>query len=151
MDIIDPSKLHKRTYCPRCMKNTEEILVIDAALTSYKCPICDMGYLGSLPSVCEKCGNSTYGIVGKPLADLERIPQLCDECIREMKDFFEEVKMGGVYWDCKCGRKGVIHAKSEFAKDFRKKVGIAAPAVCGVHLEVCPECKKRGFSDGSED
>jgi hypothetical protein len=147
--IIDPTKEHRRTYCPRCKKDSEELLVYDAAMMLYVCPVCSMKYYGGLPGTCQKCGNSTYGVIGRPLDELEKIPNLCHDCEVELRDWEDEVKRGGIFFTCKrCSRSGVIHAKADFAKRFRSQVGITAPNLCGVELEICPECRKRGLTDG---
>jgi hypothetical protein len=140
--IIDPNKTMRRSYCPRCKKDSEELLVFDAAMMVYECPICNFKSYGGTKPFCEKCGNSNYGVTGRPLQESEKIPNLCDDCAREIKDFDEEMKHGGVLFACKCGRSGVIHAKSEFAKAFRRKVERPSPQECGVFLDVCPGCIK---------
>ncbi len=146
--ILDPSKDHRRTYCPRCKKDSDQILIIEAATMLYVCPVCDMKYYGKLPSHCLKCGNSTYGIIGRSLAELEKIPNMCGDCVRELKERLEENKAGGVGFFCKrCKRTGIVHAGSPFARNFRKKVGRLAPLECYVQLETCPECEKREIKD----
>jgi hypothetical protein len=140
--IIEPGKTYRRSYCPRCMKDSQDLLIFDEAMLVYTCPVCSFKSYGGIKGYCEKCGNSTYGVIGRPLQESEKIPNLCEDCQREIKDFYEEMKHGGVLFACKCGRQGIIHAKSEFAKDFRRKVEMPAPMECGVFLDECPGCKK---------
>lgn len=134
----------KMTYCPRCRKETDEIVLLGNRNNVLTCPWCGTRNYGSTTKdSCGACKNSLQSAEVKEIGEFERVPgSLCDECQQELKEFDEEVKKGGIYWRCKCGAMGVIKASSEYAQEVRREAGIPAPSPIGVDLTDCWACRK---------
>ncbi len=143
-------RLHKEkglnphlTVCPRCGKDSPEILLLGAVNKVYKCLSCNTDYIGRpKKGVCLKC--SARVKLDREINDGERLPgNNCDECKEELELFDKVVAEGGIFWKCEdCKQTGVIRAASEMAKAVRKKMDIAPPKPCGVNFtkEECPAC-----------
>jgi hypothetical protein len=139
------------TYCPRCHGEAEEILLLGSNDYIYKCRICNKKYIG-IPKNRECQDKACRGYIEKirVIEDNEKLPsqELCDKCIKEIKEHSDEVARGGVYWKCdKCNHSGVIKHNAEYAKLVRKTMKINPPDPCGIDFtdeadKICPICSE---------
>ena len=135
------------TFCPNCGGETNELLLSGSVNSIWKCKSCGMNHIGyPKGGECQKC--HSYDVEHlRELYDSEKLPgNLCDSCEKQVAEFRAEVKAGGVYWKCSdCPATGVIKAESDFAKNVRKQLHIAAPWECGVEFTKadCPACREK--------
>lgn len=145
------------TFCPRCGKDENEIVLVGARQNILKCRECGTTIFGHRQSdACPKCGNKrrAYGMSDefdfvRKIEAHERLPGgICDECEKEILSHKEIVRQGGIYWKCKdCQREGVIKASAPLAGVVREKTGIAPPNPVGIEFtkeQGCPACGGNG-------
>lgn len=113
----------KMTFCRRCGKDANELILIGADEAKCECRICGITVFGRGKGVCPKCNAGvTLENVGK-IGEHERLPatQFCDECKAEVEEHRKEVEKGGVHFRCKdCGAEGVVKAGTSFAVQVRQ-------------------------------
>lgn len=139
----------RMTYCPRCGKDANELVLLGARERKVTCPGCGCVNFGAgTGGDCGNCGRPLWnGEVGT-IGEHERLPatEPCNECRKELDLHAAVVAEGGVYWKCRdCKKSGVIYGSSGLAQAVRKTMGIEPPAPCGVEFskaEGCPACGK---------
>lgn len=128
------------TYCPRCGGDAREIILIGARDYINKCCECGLHLIGGGPCP-DHPGRRTERV--KMIGEHDKLPgSPCERCEKEVAEHAAIVAAGGVYFRCACGARGVIKATARIAGLAREKLGIAAPAACGIELDECPTCKK---------
>lgn len=115
--------------CARCGKETNCIVLLGAT-NKYRCPLCKRPFYGSrkeyLKKGCPSCGgDASHGpeLVTHGAEAPRHIAtgHLCDPCKKEVAEFNQEVKAGGIRWRCTdCQKSGVIKGESPFAKSTRR-------------------------------
>ena len=133
------------TFCRRCGKDAEEIVLLGARDSKRVCTACGtVNYGMSAKEACGKCKHLLFDSVREPIGEFEKLPahDFCDKCRKELKEWKEIVSEGGIYWKCKNGHTGVIR-KSPFSDMIREKMKIVPPEPVGVELPErdCPGCK----------
>ncbi len=132
------------TFCPRCHKEGQEIVLMGAKNFVSICPSCQGRHFGGSQGKCHFCGDSMYGAQRRELDDFERIPgELCLSCQQEEKKHREIVEAGGIYWKCKCGAFGVMTKEYPLAAKVREAANVSAPNPIGLEVENCPSCEKK--------
>lgn len=112
----------KMTFCRRCGKDANELILVGADEGKYKCDSCVTTIFGYGKGICPKCGHKGLNRVGK-IGEHERLPatQFCDECKDETAEHQKVVEAGGVHFRCKdCGAEGVVKAGTSFAVQVRQ-------------------------------
>jgi len=148
----------KLTFCRRCGRETNELLLVGAHTGKYTCDNCGLLMLGGRPNIghrCPRCGgNRTSFTKTGTIGERERLPasDLCDGCKMELESFKQIVDEGGVYWKCKdCHAEGVMK-KSPYAGMVRLKLNIPI-GPCGVEFSKdcgCPKCGDATKEGGSK-
>lgn len=135
------------TVCPRCGKDSNELLLIGARDWISRCDDCGLNLIGGGPCPEHPRAHTTRV---RMIGEHERLPAttLCDECKAEVTLHRQVVSEGGIYFKCKCGATGVIKASAPLAGLVRERMQIAAPAPCGVELDDCPQCKPEAPEEG---
>lgn len=132
--------------CPRCGKDSGEILLFGKANKIYKYDDCNVMHIGyPTRGVCPKCKSKV--IYQRELEDHERVAAgLCDECRKEVEEHKRIVEDGGVYFRClACRKEGVIR-KCGVIEDMRVQLKLGPTDPCGVeftHEDPCPNCKPK--------
>ena len=149
-------RLHKekglnphKTFCPKCGKESDELILLGAVDYKYECSSCGRMHIGRPKSGVCSCG-MTLG-KGILIGDFEVLPasDFCDACQEELLYFKAEVMKGEVFWKCDtCGNSGVIVAGFKLAVLIRKELRIEPPGLCGIDFTddangMCPVCNKR--------
>lgn len=135
------------TFCSRCGRETNELILIGNRDDLRKCASCGSGLIGMRRNdPCGKCGNTGPHELIRKIDDNERLPasQLCDDCKKEMEENSEIVRQGGVYWKCEeCNRSGVIrpgsYASSVRAGVARQKGVELWTEPCGIGFNKCAQ------------
>ncbi len=133
------------TYCPRCGREGREILLVGKAI-DYECESCHGHVIGIRPSSCPHCEKSVGFISHGEFDGLEQrlSGELCESCEKEVTEFDEILKEGGIFWKCSdCKKEGMLR-KCELTESVRKEMGIEAPNPCGIEFSKkdCPACSK---------
>lgn len=101
----------KLTFCRRCGKDGNELLLIGAYDSIRKCNNCKIELIGFTSTAqCPKCKQSGSTFV-RTIGEYEKLPSnsLCDTCQKEVDEHKALVEAGGVYFKCKeCNNTGVI-------------------------------------------
>jgi hypothetical protein len=131
------------SFCPRCREENNEILLFGNKDYVVTCEYCRVeNYGGFDKGKCGSCGKNNYNAERRKLRDTEKVPgSLCEDCKKEIENFKQIVKEGGIYWKCSTGHYGVIKASAPIAKAIREET----PDPVGVHFnkEQCPRCKEK--------
>jgi len=132
------------TVCPQCGGEANELLLVGAHDTVYRCVDCDMRHIGRpKKGICQKCGSTVTK--ERKLEEHERLPasQPCEKCQKLNDAASKIVAEGGILWKCvTCGSAGAIKADHPLSRDVRKQMGIEPPKPCGIELneKTCPLC-----------
>jgi hypothetical protein len=139
------------TICRACGKDVGLVLVgvrewVDT------CDKCGMKHYGGADNrECKGCKEHGATFTRRKLEEREKIPiEICDDCRKSEKDFDEKLEAmarkeapnGAILFRCKCGNKGLIGGHAEIAKLVREKLNIKPPALCGVDLDECTDCRE---------
>lgn len=131
--------------CPRCGKESGEILLLGIRDRKITCPDCGTVNYGSrISEKCGRCGSPLANGTAEAIEETEKIPAgLCKECQEKQKAVDEMVAKGGVYFRCKkCGSQGALVSGHPFSALVREKLKIKAPGKCGAELDECPQCRE---------
>jgi len=138
------------TFCPRCGKETDELVRVDSSCKVVECPRCGKKtYSDERDINCEFCFSSLKDASWRELEPWERVPgSVCSNCKEMVRRAMLEVARGGVYFHClKCGREGTIVARSAVARHARTVLGAPPPEPVTILLrEGCPLCSAEGSS-----
>lgn len=129
--------------CPRCGKDSGDILLLGTNDKKFVCNRCDLTSYGA--SHCLKCLDQNGET--KVIQEGEKIPShICKECETEVNDLRAVVEAGGIFFECKdCGANGVIRKtdkEGDFASEVRTRMKMPAPQPCGIRFSEtnCPQC-----------
>lgn len=107
--------------------------------TALICRGCGHWYLGysGRPESCEFCGSNDF-------VERESNRPACPECTRHMFQADDEVRMGGVYWNCDgCGSEGYLERTHPVALGLRLELDCHPPERLLLKLGKCPYCHTR--------
>jgi hypothetical protein len=136
----------KLTYCPRCGGDGRDLILIGTRENVFQCASCKIHIFGHTTSEpCPKCQDRGPHTFVRKIEDHEKLPGgLCESCEKETKLHEQVVAEGGIYFECSdCKKSGVIKVTAPLAGIVREKLGIKAPAPCGVQFtkaDGCPAC-----------
>ena len=133
--------------CSRCGKETGEIFLIGKC-NRYECRACGRFTIGKHPIACMGCHSTDLILVETDIKAPRFSPGgLCPACKETLEQHNALVRQGGIFWRCQnCDACGVIRPGTPMALMIRHKLGIVAPAPCGVEFddEDCPVCGREG-------
>lgn len=144
---IDPKRgLDPRLcYCTRCGNDTGSLSVGDvrkAELDNGQVVYASRGKGQKNVSAQLKRQGYIKRLSWQRLDDNEKVPDtgFCESCRKELEEWAELVKEGGVYFRCgECKANGVIHPHTEVSETIRKHMGIEPPKPCGVEFQRCEQ------------
>jgi hypothetical protein len=138
-------------YCPNCLEQNGEIILAGRSRI-YTCRRCGKGQAGYQRMACE-CGNNRMDdFDSRPVEDGDKIMGgLCPACQKERDEHRAIVVAGGVYFECKCGARGVVLADAPLAIAVREQLKVPAPGACGVRTDECHMCNPNLGKEESEE